>query len=77
MRSNKNAPRSREALCVSRVTFYSVTSVHAPIPHGSPGGSGSHGHVEVNQFHIERYSMPVNGLSQEVQGHLLRLTRGF
>ena len=44
---------------------YSVTSVQAPIPHGEPGGSGSHGHSKVNRFHAGWYSMPVREMRQE------------
>jgi hypothetical protein len=65
VRSNKNTSRFREALYVLRVPFYSVTLVHAPIPHGKPRGSGNHGHGEMSRIHVERYSMRVRGMSQE------------
>ena len=43
---------------------YSVTSVQAPIPHGKPRGSGSHGHRKVSRIHVERNSMPVSVMRQ-------------
>lgn len=47
------------------ITLVSVTSTHAQIPHGNPGGSHGHGHVEVSRVHVGRYSMPVVRMSQE------------
>jgi len=44
---------------------YSVTLSQAQIPHGKPRGSCGHGHSKVSRFHVERYSMPVRGMSQE------------
>ena len=51
-------------MCSDR-TFDSVTSLQPQIPHGTPGGSGSHGHSEVNRLHIGQYSMHKRWKSQE------------
>jgi len=45
-------------------TFDSVTSFQAQIPHGKPGGSCGHGHIEVSRVHVGRYSMPGREISQ-------------
>lgn len=46
------------------ITFDSVTSVQAQIPHGKPGGSCGHGHSKVSRVHVERYSMRERRMSQ-------------
>ena len=51
------------------ITLGSVTSFQAPMPHGKPRGSGSHGHTEMSllqgALHIGCYSMSGSGMRQE------------
>ena len=70
MRSNKNAPRFREALCVLRVPFYWLLPYKHKCLTVGTGGSCGHGHMEVSRVHVGQYSMREWRRGQEAENFM-------